>query len=127
MRGHRSSGFCGTERISPSGAGFGRTRAVVPAQALSTMMPAPMPEFVEIARTSELPVGRVKAFVVDGRTVAVYHTTSGFYATDNTCPHRGGPLAEGDLDRKSTRLNSSHSQISYAVFCLKKKKKKQET
>src|SRR2546427_4069712 len=31
------------------------------------------------------------------------------------------------LDRKSTRLNSSHSQISYAVFCLKKKKKKQTT
>ena len=28
-------------------------------------------------------------------------------------------------DRKSTRLNSSHYQISYAVFCLKKKKKKQ--
>src|SRR2546430_9615789 len=28
--------------------------------------------------------------------------------------------AEGLLDRKSTRLNSSHSQISYAVFCLKK-------
>src|SRR2546430_344920 len=31
------------------------------------------------------------------------------------------------LDRKSTRLNSSHSQISYAVFCLKKKKKKRNT
>src|SRR2546430_7569620 len=30
---------------------------------------------------------------------------------------------EISLDRKSTRLNSSHSQISYAVFCLKKKKK----
>src|SRR2546427_3752191 len=29
-----------------------------------------------------------------------------------------------DRDRKSTRLNSSHSQISYAVFCLKKKKNK---
>src|SRR2546430_5141970 len=29
------------------------------------------------------------------------------------------------LDRKSTRLNSSHSQISYAVFCLKKKKNRQ--
>src|SRR2546430_11174852 len=28
-----------------------------------------------------------------------------------------------EIDRKSTRLNSSHSQISYAVFCLKKKKK----
>src|SRR5688572_32462974 len=33
---------------------------------------------------------------------------------DPTCFHTG--------DRKSTRLNSSHSQISYAVFCLKKKK-----
>src|SRR2546430_12513598 len=31
-------------------------------------------------------------------------------------------VAERRLDRKSTRLNSSHSQISYAVFCLKKKK-----
>src|SRR5712691_11792907 len=32
-------------------------------------------------------------------------------------------LADAERDRKSTRLNSSHSQISYAVFCLKKKKK----
>src|SRR5688572_32764992 len=37
---------------------------------------------------------------------------------------RGGVSQEdGEEDRKSTRLNSSHSQISYAVFCLKKKKK----
>src|SRR5438105_12038835 len=35
-----------------------------------------------------------------------------------------GLLAARDLDRKSTRLNSSHEWISYAVFCLKKKKKK---
>src|SRR2546427_5086336 len=35
-------------------------------------------------------------------------------------------LLRGDGDRKSTRLNSSHSQISYAVFCLKKKKKKKK-
>src|SRR5688572_10661921 len=33
-------------------------------------------------------------------------------------------VAEGEIDRKSTRLNSSHSQISYAVFCLKKKNTK---
>src|SRR2546427_4780775 len=39
------------------------------------------------------------------------------------CP--ATPLARqwSNRDRKSTRLNSSHSQISYAVFCLKKKKK----
>src|SRR2546421_4884272 len=41
---------------------------------------------------------------------------------------RGDPLiADIEADRKSTRLNSSHDQISYAVFCLKKKKKKQDT
>src|SRR5216683_4929477 len=34
-----------------------------------------------------------------------------------------GGLGDRGLDRKSTRLNSSHDQISYAVFCLKKKKK----
>src|SRR3712207_7427629 len=32
------------------------------------------------------------------------------------------PQTAADLDRKSTRLNSSHANISYAVFCLKKKK-----
>src|SRR3712207_7752384 len=51
------------------------------------------------------------------------------------CPHKaaatgGGrftraarPSCAGAKDRKSTRLNSSHANISYAVFCLKKKKK----
>src|SRR5687768_18367886 len=34
------------------------------------------------------------------------------------------PTANATVDRKSTRLNSSHGYISYAVFCLKKKKKK---
>src|SRR5256886_12436270 len=36
---------------------------------------------------------------------------------------RSGLAGFGTEDRKSTRLNSSHSQISYAVFCLKKKKR----
>src|SRR5690242_21383940 len=35
----------------------------------------------------------------------------------------GRPVQGADQDRKSTRLNSSHMSISYAVFCLKKKKK----
>src|SRR5688572_31201831 len=40
---------------------------------------------------------------------------------------RAGSTFDTDRDRKSTRLNSSHSQISYAVFCLKKKKKNDPT
>src|SRR2546429_4434194 len=41
--------------------------------------------------------------------------------TDRTC--RKGEEKPAAQDRKSTRLNSSHGYISYAVFCLKKKKK----
>src|SRR2546427_7867062 len=43
--------------------------------------------------------------------------------TEPEGPFGGGGIGPPDgPDRKSTRLNSSHSQISYAVFCLKKKK-----
>src|SRR2546430_17105132 len=44
--------------------------------------------------------------------------------SDRSRGRRHAPSVSGRLDRKSTRLNSSHSQISYAVFCLKKKRKK---
>jgi len=54
-------------------------------------------ELFDIAGTAELPLGRARACSVNGRTIALYHTQKGFFATDNTCPHRGGPLAEGDL------------------------------
>src|SRR3989449_5134638 len=37
------------------------------------------------------------------------------------------PYTHSEEDRKSTRLNSSHGYISYAVFCLKKKKKEEQT
>src|SRR2546430_11407696 len=65
----------------------------------------------------------------------------GFGQLQRLCSHKAAPLkgladklaglrgqrrdiadGAGARDRKSTRLNSSHSQISYAVFCLKKKK-----
>src|SRR5687768_18270084 len=47
--------------------------------------------------------------------------TTGAKLRDAEVERRGGE-ARGELDRKSTRLNSSHGYISYAVFCLKKKK-----
>src|SRR6266481_8611247 len=45
------------------------------------------------------------------------------FALDERAPGLGAAIAAEGLDRKSTRLNSSHSSISYAVFCLKKKKR----
>src|SRR2546430_5317625 len=50
------------------------------------------------------------------KPIILYASQSDFQQTNTTTED----LSEGD--RKSTRLNSSHSQISYAVFCLKKKK-----
>src|SRR3989449_7536952 len=47
------------------------------------------------------------------------HRGRGRWERHASRPHRRGP----NQDRKSTRLNSSHGYISYAVFCLKKKKK----
>src|SRR2546430_7365992 len=64
--------------------------------------------------------------VRDRGNVAVFNTLS---KRSSMTGYRSGFVAAApDLiaalkDRKSTRLNSSHSQISYAVFCLKKKKK----
>src|SRR2546430_10537774 len=55
--------------------------------------------------------------VISGLTPGAYGTEAAFQALVNATYE---PLRS--LDRKSTRLNSSHSQISYAVFCLKKKK-----
>src|SRR2546427_12883322 len=46
--------------------------------------------------------------------------------TRETGPKVIGTRSRSTEDRKSTRLNSSHSQISYAVFCLKKKKNQQK-
>src|SRR2546427_7032249 len=55
--------------------------------------------------------------VVPHRLVEIHRRTTRRVETGQ--PHRA---QKHQPDRKSTRLNSSHSQISYAVFCLKKKK-----
>ena len=57
-----------------------------------------MPEgFSEIGVAEEIPVGQFRTFTVEDRRIVVYHLSHGFYATDHGCPHRGGPLGEGDL------------------------------
>src|SRR5688572_31984369 len=58
------------------------------------------------------------------RSGFLFLVKGGFYLRMVTGRGRRAEGAGADEDRKSTRLNSSHSQISYAVFCLKKKKKK---
>src|SRR2546430_7006929 len=82
-----------------------------------------------VARPSR-PSVRFTAFEVPVTTKVTNSTyssggkTSRMYLNTGSWVEAGGRSGtSGHRDRKSTRLNSSHSQISYAVFCLKKKKK----
>lgn len=54
--------------------------------------------FVTVARVGEIAPGTGKAIVVGDREIALFHVDGTFYALDNTCPHQGGPLAEGWID-----------------------------
>src|SRR5687768_17912963 len=90
----------------------------------STLFP-----YTTLFRSSE---GR--ALTVRMARTAAAHKTAGtagdIHSSDATTANMettriGSQLCRSWLDRKSTRLNSSHGYISYAVFCLKKKKNKQ--
>src|SRR5688572_31346834 len=59
---------------------------------------------------------RITLFDQLGNAVTTVTANNGQFRLTNVA------IGSYSLDRKSTRLNSSHSQISYAVFCLKKKK-----
>jgi nitrite reductase (NADH) small subunit len=43
----------------------------------------------------DVPLGEGRALTLDGRRVAIFRSTCGWYALDAVCPHRGGPLADG--------------------------------
>jgi nitrite reductase (NADH) small subunit len=59
-----------------------------------------MPTFFRVATVAEIPVGQAKAFVVDDREIAIFNVDGTFHAIENSCPHQGGPLAEGWIEGK---------------------------
>lgn len=56
-----------------------------------------MPTLTKVAKKSDVPPGTGKVVETGGKTIAVFNCEGTFYATDNTCKHRGGPLGEGSL------------------------------
>jgi nitrite reductase/ring-hydroxylating ferredoxin subunit len=53
---------------------------------------------VRIGRVADIPVGTGQVIEAGGKMLAVFNVDGVFYAIDNDCSHRGGPLGEGDLD-----------------------------
>lgn len=56
-----------------------------------------MAEFVRIAGTGDVKAGTGMTAEVNGQAIALFNVEGTFYAIDNTCVHRGGPLGEGEL------------------------------
>src|SRR5688572_31770375 len=81
------------------------------------------PEIYTLSLHDALPISSPNAIAPAPPTPGerVEHVGRGGEA-EAPAPEPAAPVPGAPPDRKSTRLNSSHSQISYAVFCLKKKK-----
>lgn len=60
-----------------------------------------MGNYIPVLSKEELSPGSGKVVEVGGKTLAVFNINGDFFAIDNTCLHRGGPLGEGFLDEKS--------------------------
>lgn len=57
-----------------------------------------MEKWARAARASEIPSGSGRTVELEGRKIAIFNLGGRFYALDDTCPHRGGPLGEGSLE-----------------------------
>src|SRR5690349_23844994 len=79
--------------------------------------------FRSIGRTVEEVFGPVVAERAQGRMQRAMAGETVYFQSETKVKNETRPVDGNYADRKSTRLNSSHVEISYAVFCLKKKKK----
>ena len=53
--------------------------------------------YIKVATVEEVAPGTGKQVTVNGRTLALFNVNGTFYALDDTCTHRGGPLSEGEI------------------------------
>ena len=56
-----------------------------------------MADFVKVAKTNEIELGQARLVDVKGKRIALFNVDGQFFAVDNTCTHKGGPLAEGAI------------------------------
>ena len=71
--------------------------------------------FHEVASVNDLQPGEGKVLNVNGTAIALFNLNGNFYATQNTCPHRGGPLGEGKLDEDGVVTCPWHGYAFYVT------------
>ncbi|MEE8074634.1 MAG: Rieske 2Fe-2S domain-containing protein, partial [Candidatus Binatia bacterium] len=53
---------------------------------------------VRVCTIQEISEGTAKMVKVEGKPIAIFNINGKFYATDETCPHEGGPLSDGSIE-----------------------------
>ncbi len=62
-----------------------------------------MAGFVKVAKAGDVSPGKGMMVEVNGKKIALFNVAGSFYAIDDTCTHRGGPLSQGLLEEKQVR------------------------
>ena len=57
-----------------------------------------MAQFIKVASTADLASGEARCVEAAGKKIALFNLEGSFYAIDDTCTHRGGPLSEGEVE-----------------------------
>jgi nitrite reductase/ring-hydroxylating ferredoxin subunit len=60
-----------------------------------------MANFVRVCKTEDVKAGCGRSIEISGKPLALFNVDGGFYAINDVCGHRGGPLGEGELDGKT--------------------------
>ena len=73
-----------------------------------------MPEFIDICKVSDIPVGEARMILVDEMAFGVFNVSGEFFAIDDACPHAGASLSHGILEGDVVR-----SRIHHWRFCVR--------
>ena len=84
---------------------------------------------VRVAKVTDVPVGQGLVVQAGDRTLALFNVDGAYHAIDNVCPHRGGPMGDGDLEGRlaicpwhgwrwdvTTGANANNPAVKIACF-----------
>ena len=87
---------------------------------------------VKVARAADVPVGQGRVVQAGAKSLALWNVDGAYHVIDNTCPHRGGPMGDGDLDGRlaicpwhgwrwdvTTGANANNPAVKIACFPIR--------